>query len=109
MNPVERYLAELAHLRRAGAGVDELSGYPALKNLLDGIGSKPRPKVRTVMSLRHLGAGLPDSGLFTASQFTRGAPRSPGIRRIAEIVVLGPALDASYDAVKAGVWAWGEG
>jgi hypothetical protein len=81
MNPVERYLAELAHLRRAGAGVDELSGYPALKNLLDEIGSTTRPKVRTIMSLRHLGAGLPDGGLFTASQFTRGASSDRSIAK----------------------------
>jgi hypothetical protein len=30
-------------------------------------------------------------------------------RRIAAIISLGPALDASYEAVKADVWEWGEG
>lgn len=28
------------------------------------------------------------------------------VRRIAAILALGPALDASYEAVKANVWAW---
>lgn len=96
MDPVERYLAELAHLRRAGAGVDELSGYPALKNLLDEIGSKTKPKVRTIMSLRNLGAGLPDGGLFTGSQFTRGSaaePKDPSRPDVAAIEVKGTADD----------------
>ncbi|MCL4867156.1 MAG: hypothetical protein KJZ47_14775, partial [Gemmatimonadales bacterium] len=31
------------------------------------------------------------------------------VRRIAAILALGPALDASYEAVKANVWEWGEG
>jgi len=31
------------------------------------------------------------------------------VRRIAAILALGPALDASYEAVKADVWEWGEG
>lgn len=31
------------------------------------------------------------------------------VRRIAAILLLGPALDASYEAVKADVWAWPKG
>jgi len=77
MDPVERYLTELALLRRSGAGVEELAGYPALKNLLDEVGERVKPKVRTIMSLRNLGGGLPDGGLFTATQFNVRGPTEP--------------------------------
>lgn len=96
MDPVERYLTELALLRRTGAGVEELAGYPALKNLLDEIGDKVKPKVRTIMSLRNLGGGLPDGGLFTATQFARGRtdqPRDPATPDVAAIEVKGTSED----------------
>jgi hypothetical protein len=96
MLPVERYLAELALMRRAGAGVDELSGYPALKTLLDEVGSTTKPKVRAIMHLRNLGAGLPDGGLFTATQFkgkTATQPRDPSRPDVAAIEVKGTAAD----------------
>jgi len=96
MDPVERYLTELALLRRSGAGVEELAGYPALKNLLDAVGEKVKPKVRTIMSLRNLGGGLPDGGLFTATQFKgRGAaePKDPTRPDVAAIEVKGTSED----------------
>lgn len=96
MDPVERYLTELALLRRSGAGVEELAGYPALKNLLDAVGEKVKPKVRTIMSLRNLGGGLPDGGLFTATQFkSRGAtePKDPTRPDVAAIEVKGTSED----------------
>ncbi len=96
MDPVERYLTELALVRNAGAGVAELSGYPALKRLLDEVGEKVKPKVRTIMSLRNLGEGLPDGGLFTAAQFRgRGAtePKDPTRPDVAAIEVKGTSED----------------
>jgi len=66
---VEEYLAELKAIRASGAGVPETSYYPALSNLFNAIAKTLKPKVRCVMNLRNLGAGMPDGGLFTADQF----------------------------------------
>lgn len=96
MDHVERYLTELQLLQRAGAGVDELSGYPALKNLLDAVGEKTKPKVRTIMNLKNTGAGLPDGGLFTSAQFKNKAaaePKDPTRPDVAAIEVKGSADD----------------
>ena len=71
MQPVENYLQELNQIRAIGASVKELSFYPALKNLLDAAGKELKPKVRSVLSLKNQGAGNPDGGLFTASQFRK--------------------------------------
>lgn len=73
MRPLETYLQELAQIRSSGANVKELSFYPALKELLDAAGNELKPKVRAVTNLRNQGAGMPDGGLFTASQLRRGA------------------------------------
>ncbi len=73
MRPLETYLQELAQIRSSGANVKELSFYPALKELLDAAGNELKPKVRAVTNLRNQGAGMPDGGLFTVSQFRGGA------------------------------------
>jgi len=73
MNPPEAYLAELRDIRASGAAVPETSGYGALANLLNEVGGKLRPKVRCLINLQNAGAGIPDGGLFTASQFPKGA------------------------------------
>ena len=63
---LEGYLSELGAIRATGAGVTETSYYPALSNLLNEVGKTLRPKVRCIINLSNLGAGLPDGGLFTA-------------------------------------------
>lgn len=68
---VEEYLSELNAVRSTGAGVEETSYYPALANLFNAVGKALKPKVRCVMNLRNLGAGMPDGGLFTPDQFKR--------------------------------------
>ena len=73
MNPPEAYLAELRDIRASGAAVPETSGYGALANLLNEVGGKLKPKVRCLINLQNAGAGIPDGGLFTASQFQKGA------------------------------------
>ncbi len=76
---LEEYLSELKAIRATGAGVSETSYYPCLSNLFNAVGKTLKPKVRCVMNLKNLGAGMPDSGLFTADQFQRqadGAPKS---------------------------------
>ena len=71
MNPVETYLKELRDIRASG-GVPETSGYGALANLLSEVGGKLKPKVRCTINPRNAGAGIPDGGFFTASQFEKG-------------------------------------
>ena len=76
---VEEYLTELRDIRASGTGVAETSYYPALSNLFNAVGKTLKPKVRCVMNLKNLGAGMPDGGLFTADQFQRqsdGAPKA---------------------------------
>ena len=41
------------------------------------MGKTLKPKVRCVMNLKNLGAGMPDGGLFTADQFQRQAEGKP--------------------------------
>ena len=74
---LEDYLAELRAIRSTGAGVPETSYYPALSNLFNEVGKTLKPKVRCVVGLRNLGAGMPDVGLFTADQFQRQADGEP--------------------------------
>src|SRR5665648_1294358 len=71
MNPAEAYLTELRNIRASGAAVPETSGYGALANLLNEVGAKLKPKVRCLINLQNAGAGIPDGGLFTASQFPK--------------------------------------
>jgi len=65
---LEAYLAEIAHTRATGAGVEETSYYAALANALNEVGRSLKPKVQCVLQLANNGAGLPDGGLFTADQ-----------------------------------------
>ncbi|MDZ4167054.1 MAG: type ISP restriction/modification enzyme [Coriobacteriia bacterium] len=67
-DPVEGYFAALRDIHASGAGVAETSYYGPLAELLTAIGSKLKPKVTAIINLRNTGAGIPDGGLFTASQ-----------------------------------------
>ncbi|MEX0676990.1 MAG: type ISP restriction/modification enzyme [Pirellulales bacterium] len=76
---LEAYLSELKAVRATGAGVPETSYYPALSNLFNAVGKTLKPKVRCVMNLKNLGAGMPDGGLFTPDQLQGkgdGAPKA---------------------------------
>ena len=74
---LEDYLTELQAIHGMGGGVAETSYYPALSNLFNAVGKTLKPKVRCVMNLRNLGAGMPDGGLFTPDQFQRQADGAP--------------------------------
>jgi hypothetical protein len=65
---VEAYFSELRDIHASGAGVAETSYYGPLSNLLASIGSGLKPKVTAIINLRNTGGGIPDGGLFTASQ-----------------------------------------
>ena len=96
---LETYLQDIALVRASGAGVNELSYYPALAGLLSEVGKTLKPKVRCVSQLKNQGAGMPDFGLFTADQFQRAADagplpgQKPG-RGVVEVKGPGAGLDA---------------
>jgi hypothetical protein len=73
MNLLEDYLRELHEIRSSGSAVKETSYYPALSNLLNGIGKTLKPRVRCVINIKNRGAGLPDGGLFSSDQLQRSA------------------------------------
>ncbi len=72
MNAFESYLAELRDIRASGGAVPETSGYGALATLLNEIGHHLKPRVRCFINLSDTGAGIPDGGLFMASQLQKG-------------------------------------
>jgi hypothetical protein len=74
---LEDYLTELKAIHGMGGGVAETSYYPALSTMLNAVGKSLKPRIRCVMNLRNLGAGMPDGGLFTPDQFRRQADGAP--------------------------------
>lgn len=67
-DPIESYFTQLRDIHASGAGVAETTFYPALQQLLTDLGHKLKPKVTAIINLRNTGGGIPDGGLFTASQ-----------------------------------------
>jgi hypothetical protein len=63
----------MSEIRRTGAAVKETSFYGTLENLFNEVGKTLKPKVRCVINLQNRGAGLPDGGFFTPSQFQRNS------------------------------------
>ena len=72
---VEEYLAELRRIWATGAGTEERSYYPALRDLLNSVGDTLRPKMFSVSEMAQQGAGHPDLGLFAARQVSKGKPK----------------------------------
>jgi hypothetical protein len=92
---LETYLRDIALTHASGAGVKELSYYPALAGLLSEVGKTLKPKICCVSQLRNLGSGLPDFGLFTTDQLQRSAADPlPGQKPARGVVeVKDPAVD----------------
>jgi hypothetical protein len=65
------YLSEVRAIRATGSAVAETSYYPALVNLLNGVGAGLKPRVRCHSHVSNTGAGIPDAGFFTSEQFAR--------------------------------------
>ncbi len=78
MHPLETYLQSLSLIHASGAGVAETSFYPPLAHLLNEVGQTLKPKVRCILNLKNIGAGLPDGGLFTADQFPKSTSSNVG-------------------------------
>lgn len=72
MHPLEEYLREVRKLHNSGAATDEQSYYPALKQLLDSVGSQLKPRVYCILNPADIGAGIPDIGLYTPDQLPMG-------------------------------------
>src|SRR5215207_4168681 len=75
MTSLEAYLRQLREERPAA--VNETSYYGALANLFNAVGDKLKPKVKYVITPKGQGAGLPDGGLYTATQLRRNAEATP--------------------------------
>lgn len=95
MHPLETYLQSLYLIHASGAGVAETSFYPPLAHLLDEVGQTLKPKVRCILNLKNIGAGLPDGGLFTADQF----PKSTLTAKTSEVYLL-PSSPPSRGAIE---------
>ena len=61
---VESYFTELRLVRGSGGATHERSLCVPLANLLNAVGSSPRPKVFCVQELADQGVGHPDFGLY---------------------------------------------
>src|SRR3954451_5698614 len=75
MTSLETYLRQLREARPAA--VNETSYYGALANLFNAVGEKLKPKVKYVITPKGQGAGIPDGGLYTATQLRRNAEATP--------------------------------
>ena len=95
--PLQTYLSSMIAIRLTGAHTKETSFYTPLNNLLDSVGNTLKPKVRCVMQLKNIGAGMPDGGLFTQDQFDKKThdPKdlSSPARGVVEVKGLAEAVD----------------
>ena len=73
MNLLEEYLHEVHEIRSSGSAVKETSYYPALSNLLNGVGKSLKPRVRCIINIKNRGVGIPDGGLFSSDQLQRSS------------------------------------
>lgn len=96
MGALRDYLQGLAGIRATGEAVEETSYYGQLETLLNAVGGDLSPKVMCVLTTRNRGAGVPDGGLFIASQAVKGAGRDALVARVPErgvMEVKGPGKD----------------
>lgn len=77
MSTLSDYFKDLRDIYNTGSAVKETSYYSAFESMANAYGKELKPRVRCVINLKNKGAGIPDAGFFTSSQFQRGeeAPR----------------------------------
>jgi hypothetical protein len=95
LNPLEKYLRELRTIRRSGSAVPETSYYPALRDVMDAVGSSLKPRVKCIVHVSH-GAGIPDGGLFTPDQFQKGPEPLPGTIPARGVIEAKPTSDDAF-------------
>lgn len=102
MHAVEAYLSGLSKIHSTGGATKETAYYGVLENLLNEVGNKIKPKVRAVAQLANTGAGQPDFGLYTASQFqsTKDTDPLPGQLPERGVVEVKPWSDDSFLTAK---------
>ena len=72
-HPVAAYLADCRARHKTGAVTPETSYYGPLETLLNAVGQKlKKPRVRCFMSLGNRDGNMPDGGLFTQDQISKG-------------------------------------
>ena len=59
----------MSQIKGSGEATDETSFYPALAELLNGVGGALRPSVHCVMTPKNRGSGTPDGALFLKRHF----------------------------------------
>ncbi len=74
-NLAPEYFQAVSLILSSGAGVPETSFYPALSQLLSGIGNTLKPKVACIINPANRGAGIPDGGFYTADQLRKTPDR----------------------------------
>lgn len=98
-NAVEAYLKEMHEIRSTGGAVDETSYYGPLCNLLNEVGKTLKPKVKCISQLKNTGAGNPDFGLYSTSQFKKSKDAEPLPGQLPERGVI-EAKPVSDDSLK---------
>lgn len=72
MSKLSQYFKDLRDIYNTGSSVKETSYYGAFESMANAYGKELKPKVKCVINLQNKGAGIPDAGFFTSSQFQRG-------------------------------------
>ncbi|HEX8736517.1 MAG TPA: hypothetical protein VF721_14400 [Pyrinomonadaceae bacterium] len=72
MTALSDYFKDLRDIYNTGSAVRETSYYSTFETMTNAYGKELKPRVRCVINLQNKGAGIPDAGFFTASQFQRG-------------------------------------
>lgn len=72
MTALRDYFKDLRDIYNTGSAVKETSYYSAFESMANAYGKELKPRVRCVINLKNKGAGIPDAGFFTSSQFQRG-------------------------------------
>ena len=96
-----RYLRNVHTTHATGAGTQETSYHPHLRDLFGAVGAGLRPRVHCVTELASLGKGRPDLGFFTDDQLTPDDGLKPSVAVPARGVGEAKGADHDLDALLA--------
>ncbi len=94
-HPLAAYLADCRARHKTGAVTPETSYYGPLETLLNTVGQKlKKPRVSCFMSLKNTDGNMPDGGLFTPDQISKGdADPLPGTKPARGVIEAKPLKD----------------